>query len=154
MISLIVCYSKNRVIGRAGAIPWHYQADLARFKKITMGHTLIMGRKTFDSLRSNLPGRKIIIVSQKKINNDTAPSLKSAIEMAKKYDDSPIICGGEEIYKQALPLVEKMYITEIDKEYSGDTFFPEFDEKNWKVTEEKIAGKLTFKTLIKPPSCP
>ena len=149
MISLIVCYSKNRVIGKNGAVPWHYKTDLNHFKKITMGHTLIMGRKTFDSLPNNLNGRNIIVVSHHKSNNNTATSLTQAIKLAKKTDDSPIICGGAQIYKQALPLVDKMYITEIDEEFHGDSFFPNFNENNWTQIECVKYNLLTFKTLLK-----
>ena len=153
MLSIITCFSKNHVIGCAGKLPWHYKEDLEHFKNITMGHTLIMGRKTYQSLPDILPGRKIIIVTnQEKIYNDSceiAHSLNYAIQLAEKNDDSPFICGGEQIYKEALPLVQKMYITEICKDYAGDAFFPEFNEKEWLETERKISGDLIFIILKK-----
>jgi len=151
MLSLIVCFSKNRVIGYNGKLPWYYKEDLEHFKKITMGHTLIMGKKTYQSLAKKLSGRKIIVVTnQKKIcdeNCEVAHSITQAIELAGKTDRMPFICGGEQIYKQALPLVRKMYITEINKEFTGDTFFPEFNEKEWEEIEIKKSDNLTFRIL-------
>ena len=153
MLSLITCFSKNHVIGCKGKLPWHYKEDLEHFKNITMGHTLIMGRKTYQSLPDILTGRKIIIVTnQKKIHNENceiAHSLTHAIQLAEKNDDSSFVCGGEQIYKEALPLVQKMYITEICKNYTGDAFFPEFDEKEWLETKRKISGDLIFRVLKK-----
>ena len=150
-LALIVCFSKNRVIGHNGKLPWHYKEDLEHFKKITMGHTLIMGRKTYQSLTKKLPGRKIIVVTnQKKFHNENcevAHSITQAIKLAGKTDEMSLICGGEEIYRQALPLVRKMYITEINKEFTGDTFFPEFNEKEWEEVEIKESDDLTFRIL-------
>ena len=153
MLSLITCFSKNHVIGYAGKLPWHYKEDLEYFKNITMGHTLIMGRNTFESLPKMLAGRKIIVVTnQKGFKNENCVvthSLTQAIELAGKTDNSPFVCGGEQIYKKMLPFVSKMYITEINKEYEGDRFFPEFNEKEWVEIEKKISGELTFKVLKK-----
>ena len=153
MLSLIVCFSKNHVIGCAGKLPWHYNEDLEHFKNITMGHTLIMGRKTYENLPNKLAGRKIIVVTnQKGFKNENclvAHSLTQAIKIAGKTDNSLFICGGEQIYKEALPLVQKMYITEINKEYEGDAFFPEFNEKEWVETKRKTSGELTFRVLKK-----
>ena len=116
-----------------------------------MGHTLIMGRKTYQSLANKLPGRKIIVVtSQKNFYNENCSvvhSLTQAIELAAKTDEMPLVCGGAEIYKQALPFVQKMYITEINKEFAGDTFFPEFNENEWKEIENRKFDNLTFRIL-------
>jgi dihydrofolate reductase len=151
MLSLIVCFSQNRVIGHNGKLPWHYKEDLKHFKKITMGHTLIMGRKTYQSLTKKLTGRKIIVVTNQKNfyneNCSVAHSLTKAVELAGKTDKMPFICGGAEIYKQALPFVQKMYITEINKEIIGDTFFPEFNENEWKEIENRKLDNLTFRIL-------
>ena len=150
-LALIVCFSKNRVIGHNGKLPWHYKEDLEYFKKITMGHTLIMGRKTYQSLTKKLSGRKIIVVTnQKKFHNENcvgAHSITQAIELAAKTDEMPFVCGGEQIYRQTLPLVRKMYITEINKEFIGDTSFPEFNEKEWEEIERKESDGLTFRIL-------
>jgi len=151
MLSLIVCFSKNHVIGQKGKLPWQYKGDLEYFKKITMGHTLIMGRKTYNSLPHELPGRIIIVVTnQRKFKHGdciVANSPAQAIEIAGKTDNSPFICGGEQIYKKMLPFVSKMYITEINREYEGDTFFPEFNEEEWLEKKKKISGDLTFRIL-------
>ncbi len=116
-----------------------------------MGHTLIMGRKTYQSLTKELPGRKIIVVTnQKKFhdeNCEVAHSITQAIELAAKTDEMPFICGGEQIYRQTLPLVRKMYITEINKKFAGDTSFPEFNEKEWDEIDRKKSDDLTFKIL-------
>ncbi len=150
---IIACFSKNRVIGKKGELPWKFSEDLMRFKKVTMGHTLIMGRKTFESIEKPLDGRKIIILSRNKnfsaAGCEVAENFKEAIEFAHKTDDNPIVCGGSEIYKIALRFATKMYLTEIQREIKGDTFFPEFDETEWHETERKEVGELVFRTLEK-----
>ena len=154
---IIVCFSKNRVIGKEGELPWNSLEDLARFKKVTMRHTLIMGRKTFESIGKPLQGRIIIILSRDKnfsaLGCKVAGSFKEAIELAYKTDGNPIVCGGSEIYKIALPLATKMYLTEIQREIKGDTFFPEFNESEWQETETEKNGELVFRTLERI-SCP
>jgi len=151
---IIACFSKNRIIGKKGKLPWDFSDDLARFKKVTMGHSLIMGRKTFESIRKPLCGRKIIILSHNKnfsvAGCEVVGSFKEAIELAIKTDINPIICGGTEIYKIAIPLATKMYLTEIQREISGDTFFPIFDEAEWQETDRQKNGELVFRTLEKP----
>jgi len=150
---IIACFSKNRVIGKGGKMPWYFPEDLRRFKKITMGHTLIMGRKTFESIEKPLEGRKIIILSRDdKFNSpvcDVVESFEKAIELANKTDDKPIVCGGSEVYKAALPFVRKMYLTEIQREIPGDTFFPDFEELEWRETERQEKGELVFRVLEK-----
>ena len=150
-LSLIACFSKNRVIGKKGELPWNFPEDLVRFKKVTMGHTLIMGRKTFESIGKPLQGRKIIILSRDKnfsaAGCEVAENFKDAIELAYKTDDNPIVCGGSEIYKIALPLATKMYLTEIPQEIKGDTFFPDFDESEWQEIEFEEVGELVFRVL-------
>ena len=148
---IIACFSKNRVIGKKGELPWNFPEDLARFKKVTMGHTLIMGRKTFESILKPLQGRKIIILSRDKnfsaAGCEVAESFKEAVEFANQTDDNPIVCGGSEIYKIAIHLVTKMYLTEIQREIKGDTFFPEFDESEWEEIECEEKGELVFRVL-------
>ncbi len=148
---IIACFSKNYVIGKKGELPWNFPEDLLHFKKVTMGHSLIMGRKTFESILKPLEGRKIIILSHDKnfsvAGCEVAENFKDAIELAYKTDNNPIVCGGSEVYKAAFPFVTKMYLTEIQREISGDTFFPGFDENDWKETESEEVGELVFKTL-------
>ncbi|HEY5674718.1 MAG TPA: dihydrofolate reductase [Malonomonas sp.] len=139
-ISLIVAMSSNRVIGAEGQLPWRLPADLQRFKQLTMGQTLLMGRKTFESIGRPLPGRRTIVVSR---NPDFAvegctlvPDLPSGIAAAQS--DELFICGGAEIYRQALPLVERIYLTELLREVVGDTCFPELPAGQFRIiqTEE------------------
>jgi dihydrofolate reductase len=139
-LSIIVAMSKNRVIGRDGKIPWHLSEDLKRFKQITMGHTIIMGRKTFESIGKTLPGRKNIVITR---NPRFAPhgvtiahSLNDAIREA--GDDSEIfVIGGAEIFKEALPRASKLYLTLIERGFDGDAFFRDFDlTKDYEILED------------------
>lgn len=129
MLSMIVALAKNQVIGRNDALPWRLRSDLIRFKKITMGHTLIMGRKTFESIGRILPGRRTIVISRS-LNSadgiDTAKSVEEALEMA-QHDPEPFIVGGGQIYVQALPLTKRLYVTRVEANIEGDTRFPEID---------------------------
>jgi dihydrofolate reductase len=129
MLSLIVAMSKNQVIGRNGGLPWRLRSDLVRFKKITMGHTLIMGRKTFESIGRVLPGRRTIVISRTTNAIDgveIAASLEGALEMARQ-DSEPFVIGGGEIYRLALPLANRLYITRVEVNIDGDTYFPNID---------------------------
>src|SRR5690349_5756939 len=126
-LSLIVAMTPNRVIGRDGTLPWRLSADLQRFKRITMGHPIIMGRKTFESIGRVLPGRTTIVVSRRKDYSPTgallAESLPAAIDLAGTSDEAFIV-GGSEIYRAALPLVQRLYITMVQADIQGDTYFP------------------------------
>ena len=127
MIGLIVAMAKNRTIGLNGRMPWHLPADLQRFKQLTMGQTLLMGRKTYQSIGRPLPGRQTIILSRDAQFRAEGCHLVSSLEegIAATQTEQLFICGGEEIYRQALPLAEQIYLTELLKEVTGDTFFPE-----------------------------
>lgn len=145
MISLIVACAKNNVIGNKGHIPWDLPEDRQRFKKLTLGSVVIMGRRTFeeifDKFGRGLPDRETIVVSKTQDFNGeqlyTARSLEDALLLAQKnFSEKDIfICGGESIYKEAITkkLVEKMYITKVNLEPEGDTFFPQFDESEFEV---------------------
>jgi dihydrofolate reductase len=141
MISLIVAMAKNRTIGRDNTLPWHISEDLKRFKALTMGHTIIMGRKTFDSIGRPLPGRKTVVVTRNrdlKIDGcEIAHSLESAIANCAK-DEQIFIVGGAELYAQALPLADTLHITEIMQNVEGDAHFPPFDAAQWQeISREK-----------------
>lgn len=137
-ISLIVAMSQNHVIGKNSDLPWHISEDLKWFKKNTLGKPVIMGRKTFATLDKPLPGRhNIVITSDQGYHVDGATvthSLEEALDAAGEADEV-MICGGASIYKQALPLVDKMYITLIYHDFEGDTFFPEYDDSQWEEIE-------------------
>jgi len=134
-LSIIVAVSENNLIGVKNDLPWKLSADLKRVKNITMGHHLIMGRKTFDSIGRTLPGRTIIIITRNKDFKAqgciVVSSLNEAIN-AVKNDDEPFIFGGGEIFREALPLVNKIYLTRIHKQLDGDTYFPELKKEEWK----------------------
>ncbi len=131
IVSIIVAVSDNNVIGKGNRIPWRQSADLKRLKSLTMGHHLLMGRKTFESLERPLPGRTIIVITHdRNFSVDgvlTAPSLERAIEMA-RLDEEVFIGGGAQIYEQSLHRADRMYLTRVHAEVEGDTFFPDFDD--------------------------
>jgi dihydrofolate reductase len=136
-LSLIVAMARNRVIGRAGQLPWHLSADLKRFKALTMGHHIIMGRKTWESIGRPLPGRVSIVVTRQPAyaapGAHPVDSLSSALEMA-QHDPEVFVIGGGEIYREALPLADRIYLTEVDAEFVGDTFFPALSPGEWQVS--------------------
>ena len=147
MVSLIVAMTRNRVLGRDGDMPWRLSADLKRFKKITMGHPLIMGRKTFDSIGRPLPGRTTIVVSRSGVIDDpnvaVARGFDEAVQIARDSagggsDDGEVfITGGAQIYELALPFVERIYLTQIHCTLEGDTFFPELDWGPWELLSQE-----------------
>jgi len=134
----------NGVIGLAGDLPWKLSADLRRFKQLTTGHAIIMGRKTYESLQRRMPGRllpdRTTIVVTRQAAFPVAPgallahSLPAALELA-AGDSEVFIIGGAEIYRAALPLVERMYVTTVAADVAGDTVFPDWDPARWQLTE-------------------
>lgn len=148
MLALIVAYTRNRVIGRHGVIPWNIPGERERFKRLTTGNVVVMGRRTYEEIGKPLPNRTTIVVSRTKHAHGehcmTARSLTEALRMAGEKD--VYICGGAELYREAIPLVEKMYITVIDCEMEGDTYFPAFDENEFHVTlDGSFDGKLPYR---------
>ena len=148
MISLIVAYAKNHVIGNKGSIPWRIKCEQKRFKELTTGNVVIMGRRSYEEIGHPLPNRLNIIVSNTKKFEDenlmTARSLEEAIKLA--GDKDIYISGGARLYEEALPIVEKMYVTEIDKEIEGDTYFPDFDSDKFdkEIVEVHDDGEIPF----------
>jgi dihydrofolate reductase len=134
MLSLIVAMAKNRVIGHENKMPWHLPAELAYFKRITTGHPIIMGRKTFESIGRPLPGRRNIVVSRNTNFHaqgvEVSTSLESALALCAK--DNPFVIGGASLYAEALTLAQQLYITEINADLVGDTFFPPISDSLWK----------------------
>jgi len=142
-ISLIVAIGRNREIGKDNSLLWHIRRDFQNFKKVTMGHHLVMGRKTYESIGKTLPGRTTIILTrdQNYVQNDCllAHSIEEAIQLAIQRGERELfICGGENIYKQFMPLADKIYLSRVDFEGNADTFFPEFEERPWHMLEERI----------------
>jgi dihydrofolate reductase len=141
-ITLIAALAENRVIGRANGLPWHLPADLARFKRRTEGHVVIMGRRTFDSVGKPLPNRRCIVVTRKHDyhppGTEIAHSLEEAIERGRETEREEIfILGGAEIYALALPDVDRLELTVVHAEVAGDTFFPECDLGAWTLIEDE-----------------
>jgi len=135
--SLIAAIAKNNVIGANNALPWHLPEDLKRFRALTTGHHIIMGRKTYESINRLLPGRTTVIVTRD-VNYKVpgaliANSLEQAIGLCGQ-DDEVFLIGGAELYRVGLAVAEKLYITEIEAEYKGDVFFPELDKSQWHET--------------------
>ncbi|WP_020060713.1 dihydrofolate reductase [Bacillus sp. 123MFChir2] len=148
MISLLVAMDKNRLIGKENQLPWHLPADLAYFKKVTMGHPIIMGRKTFESIGRPLPGRTNIILTRNPNYEMEGCKVIHSINDVKKMDEQMneelFVIGGAEIFKEVLPFADRLYITKIEEVFEGDTFFPEINYNEWEeisvtqgVTDEK-----------------
>jgi dihydrofolate reductase len=137
LVSLIAAVATNRVIGREGKIPWRVPADIAYFKRVTMGHSLIMGRKTFQAIGKPLPGRRNIVLtrdpSYQASGCMTARSLEEALGHA--TGDEVFVIGGAEVYALFLPRADRLYITHVDRAVTGDELFPAFDEREWTVVE-------------------
>ena len=135
MISIVVAIADNNVIGKDNQLIWHLPADLRHFKQKTMGHPMIMGRKTFESIGKPLPGRTTIIVTRQQDYSAAGcivtNSVQEAIEKARELDEQVSIVGGAEIYRQALPFVDHLYLTRVHHTFDGDTFFPELNEAEW-----------------------
>jgi dihydrofolate reductase len=139
-ISLIVAMASNRVIGLNAQMPWHLSADLKRFKQITMGSPIIMGRKTFEAIGKPLPGRCNIIISRNADYQQPDCLVYSDIDSALQHcADSPevFVIGGATLYEALLPKADVLYMTEIDKDFTGDTLFPEFDSQDWREIERE-----------------
>ncbi len=140
MLSLIVAMAKNRVIGYENKMPWHLPAELAYFKRITTGHPIIMGRKTFESIGRPLPNRRNIVVSRNTSFHspgvEVANSLETALALCAK--ENPFVIGGASLYAEALAITQKLYITEIDADLVGDTFFPPIDNSVWKEASREV----------------
>jgi len=137
-ISIIVAYGDNRVIGADNKLLWHLSNDLKNFKKITLGHMIAMGRKTWESIGRALPGRTNAVISRNrdlKIQNVLVfHSLEEAVDFAeKKHEEELFIIGGEQIYRLALPLADKIYLTRVHGAFKGDAYFPEIDPRQWNV---------------------
>ncbi|RNI25639.1 dihydrofolate reductase [Rufibacter latericius] len=142
MIALVVAIAENRVIGKNNQLIWHLPKDLQHFKKLTMGHPMVMGRKTFEAIGKPLPGRTTVIVTRQP--DYAAPegclvtsSLEEALQQGLALDENVLVVGGGEIYQQALPLAEVVYLTLVHESFEGDVFFPELEADAWEVTDQE-----------------
>lgn len=142
MLSIIVAKAKNNVIGKNNQLIWHLPEDLKHFKELTTGHTIIMGKNTFESLGRVLPNRKHVVFAYEgelKIDNENVQRVSSIDDIKELIDseEEAFVIGGAMMYKVLMPYCEKMYITEIDEEFDGDVKFPEIDLTKWQITNSK-----------------
>jgi dihydrofolate reductase len=141
-LSLIVAMATNRTIGINKQMPWHLSADLKKFKKITMGHPIIMGRKTFESIGRPLPGRQNIIISRDVNYQQEGCLIFNGLDAAVQYcsdQDEVFVIGGATLYEVTLERADRLYITQINQAFEGDTWFPEIDIEDWQeVAREDI----------------
>jgi dihydrofolate reductase len=161
IVSIIAAMDRKRGIGVDNKLPWRLSADLKRFRELTMGHHIIVGRKTFESIGRPLPGRRTIVVTRdrnyKAEGCEVARSVEDATRLARERGESEaFICGGAEIYSQSIDVVDRMYLTFVNAEVAADTFFPEFDEREWgeresdyQPADEKNQYPFTFKLLVR-----
>jgi len=149
-LSIIVAMAKNRTIGVNNTLPWRCPEDLKHFKALTMGHHMIMGRKTFDSIGKPLPGRTTVVVTRDKNLKIEgcliANSLQDAISLC-SGDAEAFIVGGADIYSQSLQLADTLYVTEIQQDVEGDAHFPEFDRNLWQETARDMRTQETPQPL-------
>ncbi|BCJ94546.1 dihydrofolate reductase [Anaerocolumna cellulosilytica] len=148
MISAIAAMSKNRVLGMNGKIPWHIKGEQSRFRELTTGKTIIMGRRSYDEIGRPLPDRKTILISSKlNIQDNNCVTVSSLIEALRltKHEEEVFISGGGQVYEEALPFLDRIYLTVIDKEYDGDIYFPVFDTNIYrKIYEHRIEGEIPY----------
>ena len=134
-LSIVVAMDENRLIGKDNKLPWHLPADLAYFKKITMGKSIVMGRKTYDSIGRPLPNRRNIVISRNLKTLITGCEVLSSIDdvlSITEDEDEVMIIGGASLCEQLLPQVSRLYITKIEGKFDGDIYFPEYDESDWR----------------------
>ncbi len=138
-VAVIAAMARNRVIGHRGQLPWRLPEDLRRFKAITMGHVLLMGRTTFESIGRPLPGRRTVVVTRQPDWTATGVTVAHTIEDAFGLagEGAVFVAGGGDIYRQTLHRAGRLYLTVIDREVEGDTFFPAFDEARFRVLERE-----------------
>jgi len=161
IVSIIAALDRNRGIGIGNQLPWRLPADLKRFRELTMGHHIIVGRKTFESIGKPLPGRQTIIVTRDRAYStagcSVAHSIEEAIDLARERSETEVfVCGGSEIYAQAMGLADVMYLTLVDAEVAADAFFPAFDPRDWEERESlhhpadgKNQYPFTFKVMTR-----
>ena len=142
MLSIVVAKAKNNIMGKENKLVWNLPEDLKHFRKLTEGHTIIMGRKTFESLGGILPNRKHIIFSQNpdfKIENENVQVVHSLLQIQDLIEgkEEAFVIGGAMLYNFLMPYVKKMYVTEIEKDFEGDAFFPVIDTNIWKETSRE-----------------
>jgi dihydrofolate reductase len=149
-LTLVAAVARNGVIGRAGQLPWHLPEDRAHFRAVTLGHAVVMGRRTWDESGAALDGRRNIVVSRSGqvggTGREVFATLTDALAAARTTDPEPMVIGGAEIFRLALPLATRMLLTEIAFDAAGDTWFPEFDRSQWRATDRRPGDRATYVT--------
>ena len=156
-LAIVVAIGPKGVIGKLSGLPWHVPEDMRHFRNVTMGHAIIMGRKTHESIGKTLPGRRNIVVSRSedlRVSDgaERASGLAPAIDLARAGgDDEPRVIGGARLYEEALPLATRLFLTEITFPAEGDVYFPSFDRAAWREVErrEGTTPGVTFVTLAR-----
>jgi dihydrofolate reductase len=142
-LAMVVAVGDNGAIGKDGKVPWRIPEDLKHFKNVTMGHAIIMGRKTWDEVGRPLPGRRNLVVSRQPglvlDGAEVFASVDEAIEAARSSDPEPHVIGGSKIYEIAMPLTTRIHLTEVHRNVDADTFFPPFDRSGWREVERRPA---------------
>ena len=140
-LALVVAMNDDRIIGKGNALPWHIPEDLKHFRAVTMGHVIVMGRHTHQSIGKALPGRTNVVVTSRPelvaAGCETRSTLAEALELAWRTDEEPRVVGGAQIYAQALPLVTTIFLTEVHRAVEGDVRFPEIDRAAFRETERR-----------------
>ena len=148
-VILVAAVARNGVIGVDGGLPWHVPGDLPRFKAMTLGHVLVMGRKTYESIGRPLPDRTTIVVTRQPDWHDgedvlVAHSVGEALTRAGELDEKVFVVGGAQIYAEALPLADRLELTHVDLEPDGDTFFPPVDWSGWRVVHREPGERCEY----------
>jgi dihydrofolate reductase len=148
-VILIAAVGANGVIGRDNDLPWRIREDLQHFKQLTLGHTLVMGRKTYDSIGRPLPGRRTVVVTRRPDWSADGVDVVHTLEEALKADGELYVAGGGEIYRQALPYADRLELTEVDQSPAGDVTFPAFDRTEWTETARDPHAGFTFVSYLR-----
>jgi dihydrofolate reductase len=150
-ITVLAAVGANLVIGRDGQMPWHLPEDLAHFKAVTMGHTMVMGRKTYDSIGRALPGRRTIVITRQPgwhaPSVEVAHSLPEALALAGPAD--VFVIGGSEVYREAMPYADQMLLTEVEQSPEGDALFPAFEAGDWREVAREAHQGFAFVTYAR-----
>ena len=156
-LSILVAMAKTRVIGRDNRLPWHLPADLKHFKFLTMGQTIVMGRKTYESIGKPLPGRANVVITRQTDYEIPGAVVVNSLEDAllvceetSTIDTENFIIGGEKLYQQTIKICQRMYITEIQSNFDGDVFFPQFDPGDWEEMQrdKHVDGNLEYHFVV------
>lgn len=152
-LTLVVAVGPGGVIGRGGGLPWHLPEDLKHFKRVTVGHAIVMGRRTWESIGRALPDRRSLVVTRQAgyvaEGAEVCASLEEALRRARQTDPEPRVIGGAGLYRAALPLATRLLLTEVDRPVEGDTFFPPLNEAEWREVERREGETegVVFRTL-------